>query len=114
MGAHRSPPEETATAVGIAENINVFDCELSAEEMVAIGLDTGRRGGLELPSHAARPSGHHRRPRTAVGYRTTNIGAQRRTSCAGRDVDPHLNPSPPHSRAAREQGARAAARLLAL
>ena len=32
----------------IAENINVFDVELSANEMAAIdGLDTGRRGGPE-------------------------------------------------------------------
>ncbi len=32
----------------IAENINVFDFELSAEELAAIdGLDTGRRGGPE-------------------------------------------------------------------
>jgi diketogulonate reductase-like aldo/keto reductase len=32
----------------IAENINVFDFELSTEEMAAIdGLDTGRRGGPE-------------------------------------------------------------------
>ena len=32
----------------IAENIDVFDFELSAEEMAAIdGLDTGRRGGPE-------------------------------------------------------------------
>jgi diketogulonate reductase-like aldo/keto reductase len=32
----------------IAENIDVFDFELSADEMVAIdGLDTGRRGGPE-------------------------------------------------------------------
>ena len=32
----------------IAENINVFDFELSADEMAAIdGLDTGRRGGPE-------------------------------------------------------------------
>ena len=32
----------------IAENINVFDFKLSADEMVAIdGLDTGRRGGPE-------------------------------------------------------------------
>jgi diketogulonate reductase-like aldo/keto reductase len=30
----------------IAENISVFDFELSTEEMAAIdGLDTGRRGG---------------------------------------------------------------------
>ncbi len=30
----------------IAENIDVFDFELSAEEITAIdGLDTGRRGG---------------------------------------------------------------------
>ncbi len=35
----------------IAENINVFDFQLSAEEMAAIdGLDTGRRGG---PEHEA-------------------------------------------------------------
>jgi diketogulonate reductase-like aldo/keto reductase len=32
----------------IAENINVFDFKLSAEEIAAIdGLDTGRRGGPE-------------------------------------------------------------------
>jgi len=32
----------------IAENLNVFDFELSADEMTAIdGLDTGRRGGPE-------------------------------------------------------------------
>lgn len=32
----------------IAQNINVFDVELSANEMAAIdGLDTGRRGGPE-------------------------------------------------------------------
>ena len=32
----------------IAENINVFDFELTAGEMTAIdGLDTGRRGGPE-------------------------------------------------------------------
>ena len=32
----------------IAENINVFDFELSADEIAAIdGLDTGRRGGPE-------------------------------------------------------------------
>jgi diketogulonate reductase-like aldo/keto reductase len=32
----------------IAENINIFDFELSADEMTAIdGLDTGRRGGPE-------------------------------------------------------------------
>jgi diketogulonate reductase-like aldo/keto reductase len=32
----------------IAENINVFDFELSADEMTAIdSLDTGRRGGPE-------------------------------------------------------------------
>jgi diketogulonate reductase-like aldo/keto reductase len=32
----------------IAENINVFDFELSAGEITAIdGLDTGRRGGPE-------------------------------------------------------------------
>jgi len=32
----------------IAENIDVFDFELSADEMAAIdGLDTGRRGGPE-------------------------------------------------------------------
>ncbi len=33
----------------IAENVNVFDFELSAEEMTGIdGLDTGRRGGREM------------------------------------------------------------------
>ena len=32
----------------IAENIDVFDFELTADEMAAIdGLDTGRRGGPE-------------------------------------------------------------------
>jgi diketogulonate reductase-like aldo/keto reductase len=32
----------------IAENFNVFDFELSADEITAIdGLDTGRRGGPE-------------------------------------------------------------------
>jgi diketogulonate reductase-like aldo/keto reductase len=32
----------------IAENIDVFDFELSTDEMTAIdGLDTGRRGGPE-------------------------------------------------------------------
>jgi diketogulonate reductase-like aldo/keto reductase len=32
----------------IAQNIDVFDFELSADEMAAIdGLDTGRRGGPE-------------------------------------------------------------------
>jgi diketogulonate reductase-like aldo/keto reductase len=32
----------------ITENLNVFDFELSADEMTAIdGLDTGRRGGPE-------------------------------------------------------------------
>ena len=35
----------------IAENISVFDFELSADEMAAIdGLDTGRRGGPEPAS----------------------------------------------------------------
>ena len=40
-------PKSTKPA-RIAENIDVFDCELSAGEMAAIdGLDTGRRGGPE-------------------------------------------------------------------
>ena|SRR5579863_1820590 len=47
-----SPGSETATKSTkphrIAENINVFDFELSADEITAIdGLDTGRRGGPE-------------------------------------------------------------------
>ena len=40
----RSPPSPTR----IAENIDVFDFELTADELTAIdGLDTGRRGGPE-------------------------------------------------------------------
>ena len=40
-------PKSTKTG-RIAENIDVFDIELSADEMTAIdGLDTGRRGGPE-------------------------------------------------------------------
>ncbi len=56
LGVFQTPPEETRVAVEtaltkpsrIAENINVFDFELSADEITAIdGLDTGHRGGPE-------------------------------------------------------------------
>ena len=46
MGA-RSSPKSTKPG-RIAENLDVFDFELSADEMAAIeGLDTDRRGGPE-------------------------------------------------------------------
>jgi diketogulonate reductase-like aldo/keto reductase len=42
----RAPPRREPTR--IAENIDVFDFELSADELAAIDdLDTGRRGGPE-------------------------------------------------------------------
>ena len=42
------PPDNLSR---IAENINVFDFELTADEMVAIdALNTGRRGGPEPES----------------------------------------------------------------
>jgi diketogulonate reductase-like aldo/keto reductase len=44
----RSVIPKSTTPSRIAENINVFDLDLSADEMTAIdGLDTGRRGGPE-------------------------------------------------------------------
>lgn len=43
----------------IAENINVFDFELSADEITAIdGLDTGRRGGPEPDAITVETFGH--------------------------------------------------------
>ncbi len=55
MLAFRSPLQHGRSVIPkstnpsrIAENINVFDFELSAEKMAAIdGLDTGRRAGPE-------------------------------------------------------------------
>jgi 2,5-diketo-D-gluconate reductase A len=44
----RSVIPKSTTPSRIAENINVFDFDLSADELTAIdGLDTGRRGGPE-------------------------------------------------------------------
>ena len=43
----------------IAENIDVFDFELSADEITAIdGLDTGRRGGPEPDAITLEAFGH--------------------------------------------------------
>jgi len=53
----------------IAENIDVFDFDLSADEMTAIdGLDTGRRGGPSpRRSRSTRSDARSPRPEQQVG-----------------------------------------------
>lgn len=55
----------------IAENIDVFDFELSGDEVAAIdGLDTGRRGGPEPDAITLEAFGR-RSPRPEDGARAT-------------------------------------------
>ena len=54
----RSVDPEVRQPERIAENIDVFDFELTADELAAIdGLDTGRRGGPEPEDSHARGFG---------------------------------------------------------
>ena len=56
----RSVIPKSIKASRIAENIDVFDFDLSAEELGAIdGLDTGRRGGPEPDTITLEAFGRH-------------------------------------------------------
>jgi len=66
----------------IAENIDVFDFELSADEMAAIdGLDTGRRGGPDPDAVTLEafgrdiPEGYEPTPRTCPARHLLTFGA---------------------------------------
>ena len=69
----------------IAENLDVFDFELSADELAAIdGLDTGRRGGPEPEAITLETFGtRSRRPEPWTTARSDAPASRSRTLCLG-------------------------------
>jgi hypothetical protein len=84
----RSVIPKSTNPIRIAENIDVFDFELAADEISAIdGLDTGRRGGPDpTQSPLRRLVATFRRPDTAGDNRRS-----RRSSARDRVAGNHLN-----------------------